>query len=275
MKKIILIVVAALFAVTTYSQQQVSVLRNIRYGDAPEKPFAEDSSSDRRLDLYAIDNGKAKPVIVFIHGGGFGSNDKYSKSSANICTKLAQKGYAVISMNYRLQLKFNREKGVSCGGEMKDGLPASGKFHPSIQRAVDVASQDAVMAIEWIEKNGKKYDINPKQIVISGGSAGAMTALNVAYNTDAKVVAVIDMWGGLEDASVIKKGAVPAIVFHGDKDGTVNVAYSKAVKEQMDKVGSRCDLIVLEGKGHAAYDVMGSDKRIDQIVEFLTSIGIK
>lgn len=274
MRKILITLLALVCTATTYAQK-VEVVRNIRYGEVPEMPFAKDSSSDRRLDLYTVENGVAKPVILFIHGGGFAGNDKYSKSTAVICTKLAQKGYAVISMNYRLHLKYNRAKGISCGGQMKGGLPASGQFHPSIQKAVDVASEDAILAIEWIGANAKKYNLNPKQIVIAGGSAGAMTALNVAYNTKAKVAAVIDMWGGLEDASVIKKGAVPAIIFHGDQDETVNVAYSNAVKEQMDKVGSRCELVILEGKGHAAYDVMGSSKRIDAIADFLSSVGIK
>jgi pimeloyl-ACP methyl ester carboxylesterase len=70
---------------------------------------------------------------------------------------------------------------------------------------------------------------------------------------------------------VIKKGAAPLLIYHGDKDPTINVAFAYALKAQMDKTGNTQSVLhIMEGVGHAAYKLIASEK-IPEIVAFLNA----
>src|SRR5690606_10515014 len=78
---------------------EVKAHRNLRYAEKPDGVYVADTSSDRLLDLYLpVDDGGAKrPVILFIHGGGFGGGDKSGLET--FWRDLASNGFAVISAN--------------------------------------------------------------------------------------------------------------------------------------------------------------------------------
>jgi para-nitrobenzyl esterase len=247
--------------------------KNLRYAAVPDS--IADSSSDRLLDIYlpALADPKASaPLFVFIHGGGFTGGDK---AVTELCTKIAAEGYAVASINYRLTLKYKKAAGSSCSANMSKGLPKNGKFHPLLQQAVRNASQDAAMALDWLQRNAANYQLDTRNIVICGGSAGAMTALHLAYvakPANSKIKAVVNFWGGLEDARVIKKGAAPMLTYHGDLDDLISVDYAHALSSRMEEIGSKkSQLKILEGRGHAQYKLI-SDSKIPEIVAFLKSL---
>lgn len=248
--------------------------QNIRYGAIPDS--VDSSNSDRILDLYLPENSQTQqaslPVFVFIHGGGFTGGDKDVRA---LCSNMALQGFAVVSINYRLTLKYNKVSGASCSANMSKGLPVNGKFHPMLQKAVKNASEDAEMALGWIKSNAEKYRLDLSKLVVSGGSAGAMTALHLAYVSNPKFVsikAVIDFWGGLENAAIIRKGAAPILIYHGDQDSTINIAYAYALKHRMDVIGSqKSQLRILKDKGHAQYNLIAKEK-IAEIVSFLKTV---
>jgi para-nitrobenzyl esterase len=220
---------------TTYNN--VTIIKNIRYGPIPE--FIDDSISDRILDVYLPKKAAEKellPVLVYLHGGGFVNGDK---GMVELCSKISNKGLAVISINYRLTLKYKKVSGASCSANMAKGLPVSGSFHPVLNEAIENASDDAISAMQWIKDNASKYGLNTNRVAISGSSAGAMTALFVAYSSKQKVLlikGVVDFYGGLESANVITKDAPPVLIYHGDLDETINIAYSYAIIERMDAI---------------------------------------
>lgn len=253
--------------------KDIILIQNIRYAPIPE--ITTDSTSDRILDLYLPQNTQNKdalPVFVFIHGGGFTNGDK---SVLDLCYKIANQGFAVVSINYRLTLRYKKVRGASCSSNMSKGLPLNGQFHPVLNEAINNASEDAISALQWIKDNASQYHLNINKVAISGGSAGAMTALHVAYASNQKVLpikAVVSLWGGLENVRVIKKSAPPVLIYHGDLDHTINIAYSYALKERMDKLGSKdSQLQVLKDKGHAQYNLIAKEK-ISEIATFLNSV---
>ncbi|SFB82337.1 Acetyl esterase/lipase [Parapedobacter composti] len=256
------------------NSSMVNVYRNIRYAEKPETVYDSDTSSDRLLDLYLpVDKqGVKKPVILFIHGGGFSGGDK--SALEGFWRNLATKGFAVISANYRLYLKHHKASGGSASENMAQGLRPDGKFHPALQKAVTIAASDAAKVLEWITENGEAFDLDAQRVAVSGGSAGAMTVLHLAYasaQTALPVGAVINMWGGLQDTSVINAGAPPMLTFHGDKDKLIHVDYAYAIDERMKAVGVLSELYILEGKGHAIYNVINRDYT-DIIVKFLRNV---
>lgn len=253
---------------------EVKAFRNLRYAEKPEAVYTADTSSDRLLDLYlpVDEGGSNKPVILFIHGGGFAGGDK--SALEKFWRELASNGFAVISANYRLYLKHHKTPGASASANMAKGLRADGKFHPELQKAVTIASDDATRVLEWIKTNAGTYQMDAQRVAVSGGSAGAMTVLHLAYASGQQVLpvrAVVNMWGGLQDAAVIRAGAPPMLTFHGDQDALIHVDYARALDGQLKKTGTVSELHVLEGKGHAIYNIISKD-HVGTIVSFLRGV---
>lgn len=258
-------------SVASIYQNDVTVHRNLRYGSKPES-YGTDTSSDRTLDLYipaTKTTDEQLPVLVFVHGGGFSGGDK--ESTRALCRKISGLGFAVVSINYRLHLKKNKISGASASANMAKGLPVGGQFNAGLQTAIEVASEDTQTAFQWIKDHADQYQLNSTSVAISGGSAGAMTALYTAYVSNQKIMpihAVIDLWGGLENEKLIKKGAAPLLIYHGDQDKLIHVDYAYALKKQMDKLGIQAELNVLAGKGHAIYNTITAEKT-EEIAAFL------
>jgi len=109
-----------------------------------------------RLDIYG--GGKAAPIVLFVHGGGFVQGDKGGADSwanAAVGRWAAERGFVGAVMNYRLAPDH--------------GWPAGG--------------EDVVAAIDWLAANGAPHGGDPTRIVVVGTSAGAVhiaTALKLA-----------------------------------------------------------------------------------------------
>jgi acetyl esterase/lipase len=251
----------------------IVIHKNVRYGLVPDS--IDDASSDRILDLYLPLNNALKklPVFVFIHGGGFRNGDKGVVAIQQLCSKIASKGFAVLSINYRLTLKYKTYVG-SGSVNMSKGLQPTRKFNEGAIIALNNATEDTEMALKWIKNNAKSYNFATGSVGVGGSSAGAMTALNLAYISTQKIIpvkAVIDMWGGMANADLIKKNAPPVLIYHGDNDKVVHVDYAYALKNQMDKIGSeKSVLCIMKGQGHAQYDVILKEK-VDEIITFLST----
>ena len=288
---ICLVVLILLDSLNLYSQSNVKIVykapgflqkaltedivlhQNLRYGPIPDS--IDTPLSDRLLDIYLPKNvvkGVKLPLFLFIHGGGFSGGDK---GLTDFCLKIAQQGYAVASINYRLSLRGNKVPGAGCGSNMSKGLPVNGTFHPLLQSAVSNASEDAALALRWLKKNANEYNLDPGNAIVCGGSAGAMTALHLAYQSGQsafKIKAVVNLWGGLENSGVIKKGAPPLLTFHGDLDDIIHIDYAYALHKRMNEIGSaKSKINILKDKGHAQYKLI-TETKITEIADFLKNL---
>ena len=189
-----------------------------------------------RLDIYqpAGDTAAQRPAIVWMHGGYFIFGDK--RDMANYAKKFARRGYVSISLQYRLR------PGISTGDLA--GIAAAGYD----------AYEDATAGISWLEEHANEYRIDPLNIAAGGYSAGAVTALNLAYlpGNGRQRGSVIDAAVSIAGLSFGKPnaGEPPSIVFHGTADTTV--PYSKGVEVcwQALAVGSYCKLVTYQDAGH-------------------------
>jgi len=110
------------------------------------------------LDLYTpkVIAAKPWPVVIMAHGGGWsGGTHRYLRS---LCMSLAAKGFACITVEYRL------------AGEAS--FPA--------------AVWDVKAAVRWVRKNAKSYNFDPDFITVAGGSAGGSIAGLVGVTTGDK-----------------------------------------------------------------------------------------
>lgn len=124
------------------------------------------------LDLYLPTQTPAQPlpVVLWIHGGGWKAG---SKENCPL-TWLVPEGYAVVSLGYRLSWMAR--------------WPAQ--------------LDDARAAVQWLRTNAQKYGLDPRRIVVSGGSSGGNLAGILGTKTppvgeqpSSRVAGVIDFYG--------------------------------------------------------------------------------
>ena len=107
---------------------------------------------DMVLNFWKIDAKKPTPLLVHIHGGGWLGGKKNETTSPN----QLRNGYSYASIDYRL-----------AGTEL---LPA--------------AVHDAARAIQFLRTKAEEWNIDPKRIAVTGGSAGAASSMWLAYHDD-------------------------------------------------------------------------------------------
>ncbi len=117
--------------------------------------YKQTTERDLMLDIYHLKNlPEQKPALVFIHGGAWKKGDK--SDYRRYLVDFALRGYVTVTLAYR----FSQEA-----------------LFPA-------AVNDVKCAIRWIKKNAKKYNIDPNNIAVIGGSAGGHLAMMIAYSSD-------------------------------------------------------------------------------------------
>ncbi|MBX6313073.1 MAG: alpha/beta hydrolase [Isosphaeraceae bacterium] len=123
------------FALLSAAQAQ-DVKRDIPYGDHERQV----------LDVYAPPGAKHRPVVFWIHGGGWQTGDK-----SNVQRKpqaFVEKGYVFVSTNYRLL--------------------------PNVDMGTIV--RDVAKSIHWVHDHIAEYGGDPNRLLVMGHSAGAQLA---------------------------------------------------------------------------------------------------
>ncbi len=221
---------------------QVKVTKDLVYSQSQDG-----TANPLRLDLYEpqTDTVAKRPVLVWIHGGGFTSG---SKSGGGLAPQFARLGYVSVSIDYRL-LRAGQEGCASQGAT------------PECTRAVLAAQHDAQAAVRWLRANAATYRVDPNRIAASGGSAGGVTALLLATNSEdagdsgnpgqsSKVQGAAVLNGALPFNDTINSGDAPTIFFHGTKDAVVPYEWAASNVSAMLQRGVAGNLITFEGLGH-------------------------
>lgn len=224
------------------NQFKVRVTYDLVYGAGAVRAPTP-GSKELKLDLYEPEGDAApslRPGVIMIHGGSFVEGDKNSPGAivVSACRDLAARGYACVSINYRLA---------------GDDPPTTG--NSSINRAILAAVEDAATAVRWLADNAARYRIDPGRIALGGASAGAIASLLLAYPSAGQglpIRAVIDLWGAMYDqVNTIQKGKPPLIIVHGTLDPTVSYTYAQAIVNRAREVGLDYEAYPVEGAGHS------------------------
>jgi acetyl esterase/lipase len=212
------------------------------------------------FDFYQPKNDHLarRPLIIWMHGGGFKFGTKEAKDIRIWCKNFARRGYVCAAINYRLSKKntlFNF-------GELQKGCY--------------YAVQDVKMAIEYFKRHRAEYKIDPDKIILAGNSAGGLIALQAAYCSNAelakmagiadtsanqdgilKVAGVVDFWGGIFDLDWLKNAHVPIVSVVGSRDNIMPPTHKSAslygaidIHKQADALGIPNDLKVYDGYSH-------------------------
>ena len=202
--------------------------------EAPISPdgtylFAERDTCELYMDVYnpakgsktSID-GKKKPTIVFMFGGGFIGGQRDDASYNGWFRTLTQNGYRVVSIDYRLGLKGSNKVGVAQVNVL--------------DKAIHMAVEDLFSATAFMIENADALGIDPSNIVVSGSSAGAITVMQAEYEICNRTKWTAELPEGFNYAGVMsfsgailsRKGKVkyaeepcPTLMLHGTADELV------------------------------------------------------
>ncbi len=217
----------------------VTLTSDIAYG---ANTTVGNSTQTLTLDFYEPmgDVLQNRPLIILAHGGSYVGGSKTDADMVALSQAFSKKGYVCASINYRL------------GFYPFDSVNAV--------RAVLRSVQDMKAAIRFFYKDkltSNTYKVDTNNIFVGGSSAGAITALHVAYlnksceiipyigassyNTlggiegfsgnqcySSKINGVINICGALGKYGWLEAGDLPFVSLHGTNDATVKYSQGKA-----------------------------------------------
>ena len=119
------------------------------------RPMSEDEMSENccALNIWTTDLKAKKPVMFWLHGGGFDSGT--SAWDLGMC--LAKKDVVVVSINHRLNIL---------------GFLDLSTVFKKYKYSGNVDMLDAVQALEWVRDNIANFGGDPNNITIFGESGG-------------------------------------------------------------------------------------------------------
>jgi acetyl esterase/lipase len=241
-------------------------------------PYANDTLKKHLLDIYLPPAKKSSyPIIVFIHGGAWMSNDKYADMGYMTQTVkgFIDSGYAVASIDYRW----------------------------STMAVFPAQIQDCNQAVQFLYDNAAKYSLDKDKIALIGFSAGGHLANLLALSNNNKIEAFyhdnkktnfkiklcLDFYGPADftdmqrnnnadpknpitlllgasatdrpdlakaasPVTYLDKNDPPFLIVQGEKDQSVNPEQSKQLSAKLTAAGVKNELIIVPGAPH--YGVM-------------------
>jgi len=177
----------------------------------------------------SISTAKKKPVMVWLHGGGFSSGSAVEFPSYD-GESLSRKEVVVISINHRLNVLGFLD------------LSAYGEKYKS---SANAGALDMVAALKWIQKNISSFGGDPNNVTIFGQSGGGAKVTCLLNTPSAK---------GLFHKAIIQSGSY----LHRFMSKTISQKVSAAVLEELKIQPDQVDLLetipydVLDAAGQKA-----------------------
>lgn len=237
--------------------------------------YAGDTLAKHLLDIYLPANAtREMPLVIWVHGGAWLSNDKYADMGymKNTINAILDNGFALASIDYR----------------------------HSTQAVFPAQIQDCNQAIEFLYRQSEHYGIDRKNFFLMGFSAGGHLAslLGLAANNSMKeftapasrvsfrIKGVVDFYGPADlaampmptedetakdpitlllGAPVVERPDLarkaspvsyvdpkdpPFLIIQGEKDMSVPNAQSRMLHSWLRLAGVKSDLIIVKDAPH-------------------------
>lgn len=130
-----------------------ATLADVKYGEHFRQTF----------DLWLADSKTPTPLIFYLHGGGWGAQDKTDIHQHLEVRALLDAGISVASVNYRFLVDANAVQ-----------------VSPPLQWPL----QDAARALQFIRSQATEWNLDKTRIAASGVSAGGCSSLWLAMHDD-------------------------------------------------------------------------------------------
>ncbi len=234
--------------------------------------YNNDTLTKHLLDIYLPAEAKGEiPLLIFIHGGGWLSNDKYADMGymKKTVAEIISHGYALASIDYRF----------------------------STQAVFPAQARDCNRAISYLYDHADKYGFDRERFALMGFSAGGHLASLVGLSENNDIAAfympgssqlftfkaVVDFYGpselilfpGADDAkspeglligaapldrpdlaraaspvTYVDKNDPPFLIIHGEKDDLVSTKHSLLLSSWLNVAGVQNELIIVKDAPH-------------------------
>ena len=111
------------------------------------------------FDLYLPASDERTPLLIYIHGGGFTAGSRDTTNHEDRVLSYLAEGVAYASIDYRLLQDFDDE----------------GVIKPLT---------DSARCLQFIRYHAAQLNVDPNNIILMGGSAGAGTSLWIAFRDE-------------------------------------------------------------------------------------------
>lgn len=188
MQKLILLIVLALFSLTSsaqnpYTQAQYdydSVMNHV-YGTATD--FAGNTDT-LLMDIYKPkgDSNCHRPIAVMVHGGAWIGGSKEDANIVYMTRELARRGWVVAKINYRLGVHTTTSHTMYTF--CNPGLAAPCGYiadSSEVYRALFRGMQDTKGAIRYMKSRWVMDSTDINNVYIAGESAGAFNVMAAAF----------------------------------------------------------------------------------------------
>ncbi len=129
-------------------------MQYIGKGEYDSLKVAENGAT--RLNVWTKSTKGKKPVMVWLHGGGFSSGAGYANPNDS-GTGLARRDVVLVSVNHRLDIM---------------GFLDLSAYGEKYKYSGNVGMMDIVVALEWVRDNISKFGGDPSNVTIFGESGG-------------------------------------------------------------------------------------------------------
>ena len=143
------------------------------WGPMTMQPTGREMSKDEMsedccvINVWTTDRKAKKPVMLWLHGGGFDSGT----SEWDPGMKLAQKDVVSVSINHRLNIL---------------GFLDLSACSPKYKYSANVGMMDVVAALKWIRNNIAQFGGDPNNVTVFGESGGGGKVGTLLCMPDAK-----------------------------------------------------------------------------------------
>jgi dienelactone hydrolase len=245
-----------------FEPAELTTTFDVVYGAAPALPdqsMPPGGVETLRLDVVmpapGVDAETARPAILWIHGGGFRAGSK--AAATRWLNEWAGRGYVAVGINYRL------DQDNMCQA-IQDGRPVPPGEDVQCYNAIVAAQQDAQAAVRWVRAHAASLEVDPDHVVAMGSSAGAVTAVNLAYNShdpgasnDLPGPSTVVAAGALSGAAYpqiadVGPGDAPVLYAHCTNDQAVDWTITSAGIDEARAAGLVADVLVWQPPEHCA-----------------------
>ena len=251
-----------------------------------EIAFLPDNRPEK-ADLYlpALDSGSSPtPVLLIIHGGGWVAGRKDSPREVALATTLAERGFAAMSVNYKLGAP---DGSVRCWPQ---------NLH------------DCKTAVRWLRAHCKRLNVDPDNIGVIGLSSGGHLACLTGFTQPqdglepqgpyedefSDVKCVVNFYGPIDTSkhedigilgktrqeapwmyrqfsplSHLDKSDPPVLIIHGEEDKVVEVQHAKILSDALTRFGVEHELEIIPGAGHGFGIEADHKNLLPKLVSFL------
>lgn len=186
--------------------------------------YAERDTLNLYLDFYTPEHVHDSTIcMVYVFGGGFIGGHRDGEFEKAYFQQLVDEGFQVAAIDYRLGLKGVKNLSIT--------------HSEPLEKAVYMATEDAISAIAYLLAHAAELKVNKDYIVMVGSSAGAITSLQTDYALcngflnanilpdDFRLAGVVSYAGAIysHEGKVQYRNHAPAptMLFHGTADRLV------------------------------------------------------